>query len=62
MLIRPNKKTARRLREVLSQLYSHLDTTSGDGGMDFEIPGLNVGEHDYYAYVSYTINIDFVGH
>ena len=32
VLMRPQKKMAKRLREVLNQLYSHLDNTSYSGG------------------------------
>ena len=34
MILRPQKKTIRRLREVLSQLYSHLDNSAFAGAAD----------------------------
>ncbi|KAL1462097.1 hypothetical protein MTO96_027299 [Rhipicephalus appendiculatus] len=57
MLLQPQKKTAKRLREVLNQLYSHLDTSIAQGPVD-EIPGLNMGQQEYYPYVYFKICID----
>ncbi|KAK8775319.1 hypothetical protein V5799_031335 [Amblyomma americanum] len=57
MLLQPQKKTAKRLREVLNQLYSHLDTSIAQGPVD-DIPGLNLGQQEYYPYVYFKISID----
>lgn len=57
VLIYPNKKQTRKLRETLNQLYSHLDTSIGQGPMD-EIPGFSIGTQEYYPYVYFKINID----
>ncbi|XP_022257050.1 V-type proton ATPase subunit C-like [Limulus polyphemus] len=57
MLVRPHKKSAKRLREVLNQLYSHLDTSIAQGPVD-DIPGLNMGQGEYYPYVFFKININ----
>uniref|UniRef100_A0A0K8RD63 V-type proton ATPase subunit C n=1 Tax=Ixodes ricinus TaxID=34613 RepID=A0A0K8RD63_IXORI len=57
MLLQPQKKTAKRLREVLNQLYSHLDTSIAAGPID-DIPGLNLGQQEYYPYVYFKICID----
>jgi len=71
MLLLPTKKTSRRLKEVLSQLYSHLDNSSlgggGGGGSSsaemMDIPGLpGLGGADYYPYVYYKLNIDMIEH
>ncbi|XP_076371281.1 V-type proton ATPase subunit Vha44 isoform X2 [Tachypleus tridentatus] len=59
MLLRPHKKSAKRLREVLNQLYSHLDTSIAQGPVD-DIPGLNLGQGEYYPYVFFKININMV--
>jgi len=42
MVLRPTKKTSKRLKEVLNQLYSHLDNTAYSGAQAdmVEIPGL----------------------
>lgn len=62
VVLQPNKRSQKRLREVLSQLYRHLDNAhvsaadTAAAGMD--IPGLNLGSADYYPYVYYRINLD----
>lgn len=64
MLLHPNKKNTKRLREVLQQLYGHLDGSAQQGGHaaqdSVDIPGLGFGQSDYYPYVYYKINIDMV--
>ncbi|XP_021340043.1 V-type proton ATPase subunit C 1-A-like [Mizuhopecten yessoensis] len=61
MLIQPHRKSMRNLRSVLGQLYSHLDNTalaaSGEAGY-MDIPGLGMGNQEYYPYVYYKINLD----
>jgi len=57
VLIDPNKKQMRKLRDTLNQLYSHLDTSIGQGPID-EIPGFSIGTQEYYPYVYFKINID----
>lgn len=58
VLIQPGKKQTRKLREVLNHLYSHLDTSVSQGPID-DIPGLNLGQQEYYPYVYFKINLDF---
>ncbi|XP_053966012.1 V-type proton ATPase subunit C isoform X2 [Anastrepha ludens] len=66
ILIEPNKKSVKRLRECLNQLYGHLDGASAGGqsnaaSMDaVDIPGLGFGQSEYYPYVFYKLNIDMV--
>ncbi|XP_034177253.1 V-type proton ATPase subunit Vha44 isoform X2 [Osmia lignaria lignaria] len=63
ILLHPHKKCARRLRDVLNQLYAHLDSsaTSSAGNQDsVDIPGLGFGQNDYFPYVYYKINVDMV--
>ncbi|KAK6191372.1 hypothetical protein SNE40_003081 [Patella caerulea] len=61
IVIHPNKRSTKRLRDVLNQLYSHLDNTAlSQGGDDMDIPGLSMGGTDYYPYVSYKILLDLV--
>lgn len=58
VLIQPGKKQARKLGEVLNQLYSHLDTSVSQGPVE-DIPGLNLVQQEYYPYVCFKINLDF---
>ncbi|XP_017781427.1 PREDICTED: V-type proton ATPase subunit C [Nicrophorus vespilloides] len=63
ILIHPNKKTSKRLRDVLNQLYGHLDSSAlqGSGNIDsVDIPGLGFGQSEYYPYVYYKINVDMI--
>uniref|UniRef100_A0A672HCF8 V-type proton ATPase subunit C n=1 Tax=Salarias fasciatus TaxID=181472 RepID=A0A672HCF8_SALFA len=61
MLLQPNKKTMKRLREVLNELYKHLDSSAAaiiDSAMD--IPGLNLSQQEYYPYVYYKIDCNLL--
>ncbi|XP_015112199.1 V-type proton ATPase subunit C [Diachasma alloeum] len=64
ILLHPNKKSTKRLRDVLNQLYAHLDSSAsgaGGGNQDsMDIPGLGFGQNEYYPYVYYKINVDMV--
>lgn len=62
MLLLPHKKSMRKLREVLNDLYSHLDNSamSSDAGGQMDIPGLMMGNVDYYPYVYYKISLDLI--
>jgi len=62
MMVLPQKKTSRKLRDTLGQLYAHLDSTGNPGGAEADIPaGLGFGQGDYYPYVYFKINIDMIG-
>lgn len=63
ILIHPNKKSTKRLRDVLNQLYGHLDGSAGSSGGNadnVDIPGLGFGQAEYYPYVFYKLNVDMV--
>ncbi|KAK2576442.1 hypothetical protein KPH14_005774 [Odynerus spinipes] len=64
ILLHPHKKCMKRLRDVLNQLYAHLDssaTSSAAHNQDsVDIPGLGFGQNDYFPYVYYKINVDMV--
>lgn len=66
MLIHPHKKSVKRLRDLLNQLYAPLDSSAqqqgsqGSGNDSVDIPGLGFGQTDYYPYVYYKINIDML--
>uniref|UniRef100_A0A8D3EDZ7 V-type proton ATPase subunit C n=1 Tax=Scophthalmus maximus TaxID=52904 RepID=A0A8D3EDZ7_SCOMX len=65
MLLQPNKKNMKKLREVLYDLYNYLDSSAAviDAAMD--IPGLNLSQQEYYPYVYYKIDcnlLDFKKH
>ncbi|NWY63391.1 VATC1 ATPase, partial [Chionis minor] len=61
MLLQPNKKTMKKLREVLYDLYKHLDSSAAaiiDATVD--IPGLNLSQQEYYPYVYYKIDCNLL--
>lgn len=63
ILLHPNKKSMKRLRDVLNQLYGHLDSSAlqaSSGADSVDIPGLGFGQSEYYPYVYYKINIDMI--
>nr|ABO61291.1 vacuolar ATPase subunit C [Lutzomyia longipalpis] len=64
ILIHPHKKSTKRLRDVLNQLYGHLDgsaaSSGGSNADNVDIPGLGFGQSEYYPYVYYKLNIDMV--
>merc|ERR1712142_629468 len=62
MVLLPQKKQIKKLRETLNDLYFHLDSAGGMVGSD-ELPsGLaGLGQGEYYPYVYYKMNIDMVG-
>ncbi|CAH2246119.1 V-type proton ATPase subunit C 2 [Pelobates cultripes] len=64
VVLHPNKKSMKRLRDVLNAIFRHLDEAAAanmkDVGMD--IPGLQLSNQDYYPYVCFKIdltNLDF---
>jgi len=63
ILIHPNKKNQKRLRDVLNQLYGHLDGSASSGSVtadNVDIPGLGFGQSEYFPYVFYKLNVDMV--
>jgi len=63
VLMHPNKKSVKRLREVLNQLYQHLDSSGGSGSKNtdsMDMPGMGFGQTDYYPYVFYKLDIEMV--
>jgi len=63
ILLHPNKKSTKRLRDVLNQLYSHLDGSAqapSNIADNVDIPGLGFGQSEYFPYVYYKLSIDMV--
>uniref|UniRef100_A0A4W3H023 V-type proton ATPase subunit C n=1 Tax=Callorhinchus milii TaxID=7868 RepID=A0A4W3H023_CALMI len=61
MLLQPSKKMMKKLREVLYDLYKHLDSSAAsiiDAAID--IPGLNLSQQEYYPYVYYKIDCNLL--
>uniref|UniRef100_A0A3B3BYS5 V-type proton ATPase subunit C n=1 Tax=Oryzias melastigma TaxID=30732 RepID=A0A3B3BYS5_ORYME len=60
MLLQPNKKNMKRLREVLYDLYKHLDSSAAIIDASMDIPGLNLSQQEYYPYVYYKIDCNLL--
>ncbi|KAA8585857.1 hypothetical protein FQN60_007426 [Etheostoma spectabile] len=60
MLLQPNKKNMKKLREVLSELYKHLDSSAAIIDASMDIPGLNLSQQEYYPYVYYKIDCNLL--
>merc|ERR1712241_385152 len=61
MVLLPQKKTQKKLREVLNQQYAHLDSPGGGNAADIEMPaGLGFSNAEYYPYVYYKVNLDMI--
>jgi len=66
MLLQPNKRSVKKLREILNQLYAHLDASSMSGAgslanVEDDVPGLmSLGQQEYFPYVFYKISIDLI--
>ncbi|XP_050993367.1 V-type proton ATPase subunit C 1-B [Labeo rohita] len=60
MLLQPNKKNVKKLREVLQDLYKHLDSSATVIDASMDIPGLNLSQQEYYPYVYYKIDCNLL--
>lgn len=65
MLLQPNKRSTKKLKEMLNQLYMHLDSSGNAGAANMseveDIPTLmSLQEQDYFPYVFFKINIDLL--
>jgi len=59
----PNKKSMKRLREVLNQMYGHLDSSGSSNPKhadSLDMPGMTFGQAEYYPYVYYKLDIEMV--
>jgi len=65
MIILPNKRSTKKLRETLNHLYMHLDSSGNAGNANIaeeeDIPTLmSLSQQDYFPYVFFKINIDLL--
>ncbi|XP_046712102.1 V-type proton ATPase subunit C 1-A isoform X2 [Silurus meridionalis] len=62
LLLQPQKKHVKRLREELNSVFKHLDPMAMTGkselGLDFA--EVNIGQQEYYSYIYYPISINIV--
>ncbi|KAF4100321.1 V-type proton ATPase subunit C 1-B isoform X1 [Onychostoma macrolepis] len=60
MLLQPNKKNVKKLRDVLQDLYKHLDSSANVIDASMDIPGLNLSQQEYYPYVYYKLDCNLL--
>ena len=59
MILDPQKKMQKKLREMFYSLYSHLDSQINDSKAEqVDIPGLALGPKEYYPYVWFQLKIN----
>ncbi|KAL5110712.1 V-type proton ATPase subunit C 1-A [Taenia crassiceps] len=60
ILIVPNRKNYKRLREVLHNMYEHLDNLALSSTTDEDMIGAGMSHGEYYPYVSISVETNFV--
>ncbi|XP_076156145.1 V-type proton ATPase subunit C 1-A isoform X2 [Alosa pseudoharengus] len=62
ILLQPDRKCVKKLRELLSSLFTHLDPAAAASKPDLglDIPGMSTAQQEYYSYICYSININLV--
>uniref|UniRef100_A0A8C3MF56 V-type proton ATPase subunit C n=1 Tax=Geospiza parvula TaxID=87175 RepID=A0A8C3MF56_GEOPR len=62
MLLQPNRKSVKRLRDVLNLVFKHLDEVAAASIMDpgMDIPGLQLSNQEYYPYVYFKIDLSLL--
>ncbi|RLW12138.1 hypothetical protein DV515_00000707 [Chloebia gouldiae] len=62
MLLQPNRKSVKRLRDVLNMVFKHLDEVAAASIMDpgMDIPGLQLSNQEYYPYVYFKIDLSLL--
>lgn len=58
VIMKPQKKSVKKLRETLENLYSGISVDNKKEAID--IPGLIGGTENYYSYVFFNLNLDFL--
>lgn len=59
LVMKPNKKCQKRLRESLEQMYGGGEVTDGKAEV-LEIPGISIGQQEYYPYVYFPIKLNLL--
>ncbi|XP_029900672.1 V-type proton ATPase subunit C 1-B [Myripristis murdjan] len=63
LLLQPDKKHMKKLREELASLFKHLDPTAAASKTDVSYecdPGLALCQQEYFSYICYQININLL--
>ncbi|XP_028844299.1 V-type proton ATPase subunit C 1-B isoform X2 [Denticeps clupeoides] len=62
VLLQPERKSEKKLRHLLSSLFTHLDPAAIATKQDMtpDIPGVSVGQQEYYSYICYSVSFNIV--
>ncbi|XP_030345692.1 V-type proton ATPase subunit C 2 isoform X2 [Strigops habroptila] len=62
MLLQPNRKSVKRLRDVLNVVFKHLDEVAAASIMEpgMDIPGLQLSNQEYYPYVYFKVDLSLL--
>jgi len=61
IVIHPTRKSTKRLRDVLDQLFGYLDQSTKSKHDEYiDIPGLISLQQDYYPYVYFKLDLDYI--
>ncbi|VDN26429.1 unnamed protein product [Dibothriocephalus latus] len=60
VLIQPNKRNLKKLRDVLQQAYEHLDNLCVSSIKDEEMSGPGFAHGEYYPYVSINLETNMI--
>ncbi|UJR33283.1 hypothetical protein I4U23_020736 [Adineta vaga] len=61
IIIHPNRKVTKRLRDVLDRLFGYLDHSDrSNKDESFDIPGVFSSEQEYYPYVYLKLDLDYI--
>ncbi|KAB5562080.1 hypothetical protein PHYPO_G00013880 [Pangasianodon hypophthalmus] len=60
LLLQPQKKQVKRLREELNSVFTHLDPMAAKQEVGLDIAEVNIGQQEYYSYIYYPISINLV--
>ncbi|KFQ65953.1 V-type proton ATPase subunit C 2, partial [Phaethon lepturus] len=62
MLLQPNRKSVKRLRDILNVVFKHLDEVAAASIMEpgMDIPGLQLSNQEYYPYVYFKIDLSLL--
>ncbi|KAM4625914.1 V-type proton ATPase subunit C 1-B [Polymixia lowei] len=62
LLLQPDRKRTKKLREELASLFMHLDPTASFSKTDvsYDIPGMALCQQEYFSYICFQINTNLL--
>ncbi|CAF1074777.1 unnamed protein product [Rotaria sordida] len=61
MVIHPTRKSTKRLRDALDQLFGYLDQSNkSKHDEQIDIPGVFSSQQEYYSYVYFKLDLDYI--